>query len=111
MIFYGSKSKHLKTERVTGPTCQYCKNQAPINITIFGKYAHLYWIPFFPLGKTGVSECTHCKKTLAPKEMDTSLKRKYDEINSFIKTPFWFWSGIILILFLFLPSIIMTIFR
>jgi len=32
-------------------------------MSIFGRYAHIMWIPFFPVGKTQVAECTRCKRT------------------------------------------------
>ncbi|MDY7395856.1 hypothetical protein UMM65_11420 [Aureibaculum sp. 2210JD6-5] len=97
MIFFGSRSKHLKTERVSGLTCQHCQNQGSTNISIFAKYAHIYWLPFFPMGKTGVSECNHCKITLAPKDMNQRLKDSYYKVKSDTKTPIFHYFGLGLI--------------
>jgi len=94
MIFYGSKGTHLHSEQVSGIKCSHCEQQTTHTISIFGRYAHLYWIPFFPMGKKGVSECNHCKITLAPKEMSESLKLAYQNVNGHTKSPVWYWSGL-----------------
>ena len=94
MIFYGSKGVHLHSEQVSGIKCSNCEQQTTHNISIFGRYAHVYWIPFFPLGKKGVSECTNCKVTLAPKEMNDQLKLAYSNVNVNAKSPLWYWSGL-----------------
>ncbi len=94
MIFYGSKGTHLHSEQVSGIKCSHCEQQTIHNISIYGRYAHVYWIPFFPLGKKGVSECNHCKITLAPKEMNEPLKLAYQNVNSNTKSPIWHWSGL-----------------
>jgi len=97
MIFYGSKGTRLHSEQVNGIKCSHCEKQTTHTFSIFGRYAHLYWIPLFPMGKKGVSECNHCKITLAPKEMDEPLKLAYKNVNSNSRTPFWHWSGLGLI--------------
>ena len=94
MIFYGSRGVHLKSDKVTGVKCLYCDQQGSHTVSVFGKYAHLYWIPFFPMGKKGVSECDNCKRTLEPKEMNDQLKLAYQNVKSKAKTPITHWSGL-----------------
>lgn len=94
MIFYGSKGVHLHSEQVSGVKCSHCEQTSTHTVSIYGKYAYVYWIPFFPLGKKGVSECNHCKITLEPKEMSESLKLAYQNVNVNAKTPIWYWSGL-----------------
>lgn len=106
MIIYGSKGTHLYSEEVSGIECSHCKQQSNHNISIFGRYAHIFWIPFFPLGKKGVAECTHCKRTLAPNEMNEFLKLAYKKVESVTKVPVWHWVGLALVgLLFFLPII------
>lgn len=93
MIFYGTKAAHLKSERVSGVKCSHCDQQTPHNISIYGKYAYLYWIPVFPMSKKGVSECQNCKATLEPKEMSEQLRLKYDNVKRDVKTPYTHWIG------------------
>ncbi len=97
MIFYGTKGAHLKSEKVSGIKCSYCEQQSPHTVSIFARYAYLYWIPVFPLGKKGVSECDNCKRTLEPSDMNEQLKLAYKNVKSNSKTPIWHWSGLILI--------------
>lgn len=98
MIFYGSKGVHLKSEKVSGVKCSYCEQQGTHTVSVFGRYAYLYWIPFFPMGKKGVSECDNCKRTLEPKEMNDQLKMAYQNVKSHTKTPIKHWSGLGIIL-------------
>jgi hypothetical protein len=93
MIFYGSKGKLLAQAKINGTICQHCHEPAPQNISTFGKYAHIYWIPFFPIGKVGVAECTNCKRTIEKKEFTPQLLSKYKELSHQHKTPLWFFSG------------------
>lgn len=93
MVFYGSKGKLLSQDKINGTTCQHCQELAPQNTSTFGKYAHIYWIPFFPIGKVGVAECTNCKRTIPKKEFTPQLLSKYKDLSHKHKTPLWFFSG------------------
>lgn len=64
---------------------------------MFGKYLHVFWIPFFPIGKKIFSECTHCKKTIEKDEFPQDLKSKYEERKDSVKRPFYHWAGLILV--------------
>lgn len=96
MIVYGTKSKELAKEILTD-TCQNCGTQKSIDMYIFQKYAHIFWIPFFPIGKTGLSQCDHCKQVLKLKEMPENLTASYDNLKAQTKTPIWMFSGLALI--------------
>ncbi len=94
MIFYGSKATKIGELSVSGTKCAYCENTGKQQISVFRKYAHIYWIPFFPLGKKAVAECTHCKRTIGQKEFSGNLKNRYEEIKEQLKGPIWHWSGL-----------------
>jgi len=96
MIIYGSKNKELAKE-VLIDKCESCGKQNSIDMHIFQKYAHVFWIPFFPMGKTGVSQCDHCKRVLKLKEMSPSLRNSYETLKAQTKTPIWMFSGVALI--------------
>ena len=49
-----------------------------MNYSVFGKYAYIYWIPIFPMGKTNVLECNHCKKTYKLKELPQQIQQKFE---------------------------------
>ena len=96
MIIYGTKTKQLARESVF-EKCPNCGNQNTVEIYVFQKYAHIFWIPFFPLGKTMVSQCSHCKQVLKEKEMPASLKASNDQVKTLAKTPVWTFSGLALV--------------
>ncbi len=108
MIVYGSRGKHLHSEETNPIHCSHCQGQRKHTISVYGRYAHIFWIPFFPLGKKGVSECNHCKITLAPKEMNEQLKLAFQNAKKNTKTPIWFWSLLLIIVLLFGTSIVQT---
>ena len=93
MIFYGTNSSRLKDGQLNNVTCPSCENQTSITYGIFGKYFYLYWIPIFPLGKTNILECNHCKKTYKLKELPEQIKRKF-ELEKHRGVPVLHFSGL-----------------
>ena len=96
MIIYGTKAKLLKAA-ITSDICPNCNTTNSIQINVFQRWAHIFWIPFFPIGKTGVSQCLHCRQVLKLKEMPASLKLSYDNIKSQTTIPVWTFAGCFLI--------------
>ena len=96
MIVYGTKSKELAKEILT-EKCPNCGTQNSTDLHVFQKYAHVFWIPFFPMGKTGVSQCNHCKQVLKLKDMPSSMKTSYETLKAQTKTPVWTFSGLALV--------------
>jgi hypothetical protein len=105
MIVYGTKAKQLAKEALTDK-CPNCGTQNSLDMYVFQKYAHLFWIPFMPIGKTGVSQCSHCKQVLKQKEMPTQLKAAYDNVKAQTKTPVWTFIGLALVVVLITSAII-----
>jgi hypothetical protein len=93
MIIYGTKAKLLKNE-IANASCPNCNTANSIQMNVFQRWAHIFWIPFFPIGKAGVSQCLHCKQVLKLKEMPASLRLSYDNLKAQTKTPVWTFSGI-----------------
>jgi len=93
MIIYGSKTKLLTTELVDG-RCPNCNEQNCIQMSVFQKYAHVFWIPLFPMGKTGATQCSNCKQVLSKKEFSIELKERYETLKTHFRTPVWTFSGL-----------------
>ncbi len=110
MIIYGTKGKHIHSEETDLIQCSHCQEQRKHTISIYGRYAHIFWIPFFPIGKKGVSECNHCKMTLAPKDMNESLKFAFQNVEKNAKRPITHWLLLIIIGVLFIAPMITSIF-
>ena len=101
MIIFGLRASNIGSLEVDGSTCSYCENAGTQNITQFGRYFHIFWIPVFPIGKSTFSECHHCKRTLRKREFTSDLKSVYEQNKSEIKRPIWHWSGLIIFGLLF----------
>ncbi len=93
MIVYGTRAKLLKTEFIAEP-CPNCNTHNSMQMNVFQKWAHIFWIPFFPIGKTGVSQCTHCQQVLKLKQMPPIIRLGYDNLKSQTNIPIWTFSGI-----------------
>jgi phage FluMu protein Com len=96
MIIYGSKATQVATENINDK-CPNCGTQNSIQMTVFQKYAHVFWIPFFPIGKTAATQCSHCKQVLQKKEFTGNLNNDYETLKSNSKTPIWTFSGLALL--------------
>ncbi|MEZ4911193.1 MAG: hypothetical protein R2774_10070 [Saprospiraceae bacterium] len=94
MIIFGSKATNIGNFDVANSKCEYCQNDSTQRISVFGKYAHIFWIPIFPIGKKAVAECTHCKRTIDQKDFSIKLSQLYQENKSKAKRPFWHWLGL-----------------
>ena len=96
MIIYGSRATEIAKAALT-EKCPNCATQNSIDMYVFQKYAHIFWIPFFPIGKTAVSQCSNCKQVLKLKEMPPVLSGAYENLKGQGKTPIWTFSGLALV--------------
>ena len=97
MVFYGSKASKLKEGQLINVKCPNCTEGQTMHYGIYGKYAYVYWIPLFPIGKTYVLECNHCKRTYNLKELPEQIKQKFELEKAGVRFPLWYFSGLILI--------------
>ena len=51
MIFYGTNAKNIKNGKVINVQCPNCEQNTSMTYSVFGKYAHVYWVPFIPYKK------------------------------------------------------------
>ncbi len=72
-MVYGTRAKQLGSFQVKDIPCPYCEQTENQNVSIFGRYAHVMWIPLFPIGKTPIAECTHCKRTYESGEFSEKM--------------------------------------
>ena len=100
MIIYGTRATGITQFAVPNVACGHCQSQNAQRIAVFGRYAHVFWIPLFPIGKVAVAECSHCKRTLEKSEFTPALRHRYDDEAKEVKRPVWHWTGLTLILLL-----------
>lgn len=94
MIIFGGRASNIGNFDITNTKCDYCEQDNTQRIAVFGKYAHVFWIPIFPIGKKALAECTHCKRTIEQKEFSPELKSLYQENKKMAKRPIWHWLGL-----------------
>lgn len=97
MIFYGTRATKIKTGQINNVICPKCENQTSMNYGIYGKYAHLYWIPTIPIGKENIIECNTCKQTYNLKGLPPAIQSKFEFEKQGARIPVWYFSGVILI--------------
>lgn len=105
MIIYGTRAVQTAKEVVTDK-CTNCGAVASIDMHVFQKYAHVFWIPFFPVSKTGVSQCDKCKQVLKPEQMPAALRDSYGELKTRSKTPVWMFAGLALVAVLIVAAFV-----
>lgn len=99
MIIYGSRASHLLTAKLDTP-CKKCNTENSVRLSIFQKYAHVFWIPFFPMSRVAATECAHCKKVTEENKFSSDEKSAYWKLKENVKTPIWMFSGLALVAFL-----------
>lgn len=97
MIIFGTRASRIGTINVAGSQCDYCHHDQSQEITQFGNYFHVFWIPFFPIGRRTFGECTHCKRTIRKREFSPQLLATFNMNKSEIRRPIWHWSGLLIV--------------
>jgi hypothetical protein len=57
MVYYGIKSSEIKSGEIKNIVCLNCKQSTTMHYSIYSKFVHIYWIPFFPFGREKILEC------------------------------------------------------
>ena len=101
----GKKITELKSELSSDIVCPKCDSTNTTKVIIIGVYKHLFQIPFISGGKTGKSICMNCNTNFKLSSMPPNIKLAYYELKENVKTPFWFYIGIVFIKILVLIKI------
>lgn len=110
MIIYGTRAVQIAKEFVPDK-CPNCGSVSSIDMHVFQKYAHVFWIPFFPLERNGVSQCDKCKQILKEDQMPDALRGSYYRLKKQTKTPVWIFSGLALVAIIITSVIIYSNYR
>lgn len=102
----GIGSSTIGKFKVRNSSCSNCGNKNTQEVSVSGKYLTLFFVPLFPLYKSLVSTCSHCKQTIHRKNFKQSTEIQYQENKILIKRPFWHWIGSIVFLTLLSTFII-----
>ena len=97
MILYGSKGAHLRTAPLPGTGCPACTAQNSLTASVYSRYAHVYYIPFFPVNKVAVAQCGHCQQAWNEKSLPPELQPTVRELRKSTRFPLWHWAGVALL--------------
>ena len=104
-MVFGSKAKLLSSETIMDK-CPSCGQQGSVQLHVYQKYAHIYWIPIFPTKKIVNSQCGHCKQVLDEKQMLDSFANALVTLKANAKAPKYLFAGsavlVVLIVALFI---------
>lgn len=93
MIIYGSAGKEIARGKIKA-ACINCEELNSINMFVVQRYAHIYWIPLFPVAKKAVSQCTSCNHVLEKAQFPEKYKSDYEDLKFTAKTPTWMFAGL-----------------
>jgi hypothetical protein len=86
----------VRTEPLPGVACPACHAPNQLRVSIFSRYAHIYWIPVLPYRKPAVVQCQHCQAAWElgqiPAEAD-AVKQAVRAHKQATRAPWWHWSG------------------
>jgi hypothetical protein len=97
MIIYGSRASHLKSVHLQNESCPNCNQQGSVTLSTFTRYAHIFWIPLFSVGRFSVSQCGHCKQALEQKQMPAQIAAHHHRNLAETRLPLWQFTGLALI--------------
>ena len=96
IILFGSRTGHAKTLRVPG-NCKNCGASESVELIVYQRFAHIFWIPIFPIRKIYTTTCYKCKTTLTGDEIQNSYLSFYQEVRKKVGTPLWSFAGLIVV--------------
>ncbi|MDR7131458.1 hypothetical protein J2X69_003822 [Algoriphagus sp. 4150] len=101
MIFYQIRSKQVKVIEINELECPNCKNKGHLQLFLFLKYTWIF-APILPAGKTAILECNSCEQTIPIKNWTKKLDVIFKTEKKNFKTPFYYYSGAVFILLIWL---------
>jgi len=93
LILVGTNNKIIKKGNFKHTICPNCREVSAFDYIVFSKYAHLTYIPLFPVGKDAVVICENCDETIDINDFDDTTLSKLAQENNNLKNPVWMYFG------------------
>jgi hypothetical protein len=94
MIFYGTNGALVRTEPLPATLCPACATTGTLKLSVFSRYAHIYFVPLFPYSKPAVVQCDHCQQGWDGKALPGALQPAVQDLKKSVRAPWWHWSGL-----------------
>ncbi|HET9502101.1 MAG TPA: hypothetical protein VFO93_01075 [Hymenobacter sp.] len=94
MIIYGTKGTHLQTEPLPDVACPACQAPSGLRASLYSRYAHVYWIPFFPYQKLAAVQCGTCQSVWDNGQLPPGLAPAVRTRKQQTRHPYWTWAGL-----------------
>lgn len=95
-IHFGTRLVTLKTAPSPGMICPQCSTKGSLVFMVFSRYWHIYWLPMFPIGRTGGCQCGQCGTQWLHKDMNRAMRVEYDSLRGLSVPRIWEFSGLLL---------------
>lgn len=111
MVIFGWREAKINIQPVNNHSCSSCNTQERLFIQVNSLYTHVFWIPVIPLYKKTFSICGHCKQVMNKSQMPPDLQKKAKDYRKTSKTPWWMFSGILIVTLLMLYQFSLALFN
>ena len=97
-MIIGMRSKVLAEQLLTNDTCRRCGKKNVLELVVLQDYAHFFFIPFLPAGKTAAIRCTNCELEMTHHELSFDDELMYKDLKRKTKTPIWMFTFLAILL-------------
>lgn len=110
MIIFGTSKERVKyQEPLHFGNCPHCNQQNRLTAFVMMRYAHVWYLPVFPLGKRVIASCDHCKATYNLKGLPQNIAQQCMEVKQKAKTPLKYWTLLIIAGILFVAALLLAL--
>ncbi len=96
MILYGTKGAHLHTAPLLGVACPACATPEALQLTIFSRYVHMYYVPVLPYDRPAVTQCLRCQQAWKEEALPAAIRPAVQSFKKQFRAPIWNWTGAML---------------
>ena len=106
IIIWGSNYHLGKSFFVEDCCCPYCEHYDCIELFMVSNYAHMFYIPYLPVDKSGLALCSHCGRKIIEVNFSKKLREKFKEELKIYHHPLKMYTGFIILPGAFIVAII-----
>ncbi|MDN5284547.1 MAG: hypothetical protein JWR38_821 [Mucilaginibacter sp.] len=112
IFFWGIRAALTKTVDFAIEKCPYCESTGTTSGRYFSRHFHIFWIPIFPIGKTGYVVCSQCHSKRDTHLMNPGLREAFlQEKKTAPRFRFWQFTGLALPVLFFMVGVVAVTFN